>query len=273
MTRMLPALLIVVFSVAMVSAQAEPSPGPIETRQDELGEWVWTLAAEGEVSISDLVALYASCRDSLVVYDPKKLSGTTSFSGPESTDLKGDAIDMFVANSLADYRMSLTRSGKGQFRIIPAVESVTNAPVIEADELDSIPDWQWITLMIRPDSTEANVLRGALQNLTTRQGGVINPVSGVNALLLCDRGDRVKEIYALVKKLDEVNTPEIMKYEIPDGIEPADAIKALQELLDAPRRPGMNVPTFTQAVGKNVVIIRATSKFHEEVAAALAVMK
>ncbi|MBZ0136648.1 MAG: hypothetical protein K8I27_09775 [Planctomycetes bacterium] len=273
MTRLLPALLVVAISAVLVGAQPEQPKPPIEATQNESGEWVWTLASEGEVPVTDLLSMYASCRESLVVYDPRKIVGITSFTGPESTELTGDAIDMFVANSLGDFRLCLTRSGEGQFRIIPAAEAVTNAPVVEIVNLESTPDWQWITVVMKPENAEVNALRGALQNLTTRQGGVVNPVAGSNALLVCDRADRVKDLYALALKLDEENKAEIRKYEVPAGIEPANAIKALKELLDAPRRPGMNVPTYTQAIGEDIVIVRATPKFHEDVAAAFAAMK
>jgi hypothetical protein len=273
MSRWIAACFMVIAAVAVTTAQpAKEEKKTIEVAVDENKDWVWTLPASGAVSVTDLLALYASCRDVLILFNEKAFYGSTSFQGQENRKLKGDQIDIFVANCLEEFRMALTKAGANQYRIIPSAETITKSSTITEDELAATPAWQWVTLIYRPATIEENSLRGALQNMTSRQGGAINPVAG-GGLLICDRADRVREIYKAATTLDEGLTPEIKSHDVPEGVNADDAVKALRDLFGTDQKYRYYMPTFARATGDASVIVRGTAELQAEVAQALKVMK
>jgi hypothetical protein len=161
-------------------------------------------------------------------------------------------------------------AGGSQVRIIPSAEAITMASVVTEEQLATVPDWQWITVRFEAAYAEANALRGALQNLTTRQGGVVNPISGANTLLICDRADRVKEMCTTCREIDDSMKPDIRSHVVPAAIEVEDAVKGLRELFQNHR---MNPPTFTAALGQHNVVVRGSAALHDEVDAALKAMQ
>ncbi|MCA8914097.1 MAG: hypothetical protein KDB90_01695 [Planctomycetes bacterium] len=270
MTRLVAASLAVLIALTFVSAQPAAGKNSIAATKDADGAWTWTLPASGSIRINDLLGLYGSCRDVTVIVDERKMQGDISYHTAEGTTLTGEQIDMFVSNALADYRLCMMTTGGSQMKIIPAAEAVTMASVVTEEQLESIPDWQWITVRFQAEFAEANALRGALQNMTTRQGGVLNPMSGANTLLICDRADRVKEICATCREIDAEMKPDIRSHVVPAAIELDAAVKGLRELFQDRR---MNPPTFTVAVGQHNVVVRGIASLHDEVDAALKAMQ
>ncbi|MCB9894121.1 MAG: hypothetical protein H6839_06725 [Planctomycetes bacterium] len=270
MTRLFAAAIAVVIAISFVSAQPASGKTSIAAEKGPDGVWTWTLPAEGKVNVGNLLAMYGSCREVTLIFDPKKLAGEIEYNTTEATTLSGDQIDMFVSNTLAEFRMCLMDSGGSQVRVIPAAESITMASVVTEEQLESIPDWQWITVRFQAEYAEANQLRGALQNLTTRQGGVVNPISGSNSLLICDRADRVKLMCATCREIDNEIKPDIRSHVVPAAIELEQAVKGLRELFQS---RGISGPTFTAAVGQHNVVVRGSASLHDEVDAALKAMQ
>ncbi|MCB9932607.1 MAG: hypothetical protein H6841_04205 [Planctomycetes bacterium] len=272
MSRLIAACFVVLLAVAMTGAQPAPKESSIKAVLGSDGTWSWTLPADGSIQVTELLGLYGRCRQLTLIIDEKKLAGNVSFLAVEGTELKGDEIDFFVANSLSDYRLCLMDVGAGQVKVVPAVEAPTLAPIIKEDALETAAGWQWVTLVYAPAHADENALRGALQNLTTRQGGMINPVQG-GGLLICDRADRVREMHKAARELDANIATEIKAHDVPVGVNADDAVKALRELFGQSRKFAMNPPTFTRATGEARVIIRGSAGLHAEAAEALKAMK
>jgi hypothetical protein len=272
MSRWIASCFMIIAALAVATAQPAREKDPIKSEVNEDREWVWTLQENGEIPFGDLLALYSSCRNVLILGDARKIQGTMTFRCPADTELKGDDIDLFVANCLEENRLVLTKAGGNQYRIVPAAEAITSSPAITVAELETAPAWQWITLIYHPANIDENALRGALQNLTSRQGGSVNPVVG-GGLLICDRTDRVRELYKVANAFDSAMNSEIKAYETPAGIATDDAIKVLRELFATAQKFRMSPPTITRGAGETTIMVRGTIDLHAEVAEALKVMK
>jgi hypothetical protein len=272
MARWIAVLLVVAAVFSVSTAQLADEKRDIAASLDENRQWVWTLPASGEVEITDLLALYASCRDVLILFNQGSIRGTTAYRGTDERKLTGDEIDLFVANCLEEYRLALTKSGEGQYRVSPSAEAVTRGTTVTEAEIDTAPAWQWVILVYRPKTIEENSLRGALQNMVSRQGGAINPVAG-GGLLICDRADRVREILKAAKTLDEGLTPETKSYDIAEGIKTDEAIRALRELFSTDQKYRFYAPTFVKGTTDNSIIVRGTKELQAEAEKALAQMK
>jgi hypothetical protein len=272
MSRWIAACFMIVIAFAIATAQPAKDKAAIESKVNEDREWVWVLQENGEISFSDLLTLYSSCRNVVILGDTRKISGTMSFKCPASTELKGNDIDLFVANCLEEYRLLLTKAGGNQYRIIPTAEATTSSRAVTVAELETTPAWQWINLIYQPANVDENALRGALQNLASRQGGSVNPVSG-GGLLICDRADRVRELCKVADAIDSAMASEVKAYEAPPGIKADAAIKILHDLFSTAQKFRANPPTFTRGAGETAIMVRGTSDLHAEVADALKVMK
>jgi hypothetical protein len=272
MARWIAVLLVVAAAFSISTAQAGKGKPGISAMLDENRQWVWTLPASGDVAIPDLLELYASCRDVLILFNRNSIAGNTSFCGTDERKLTGDEIDLFVANCLEDYRLALTKSGEGQYRIMPSAEAITRASTVTEAELESTPAWHWVILVYRPKTIEENSLRGALQNMVSRQGGAISPVAG-GGLLICDRADRVREVHKAAKELDDGLTPETKAYDIAEGVKTDEAIRALRELFSTDQKYRFYAPTFVKGTKDNSIIVRGTKELQAEVEKALGQMK
>jgi hypothetical protein len=272
MTRWIAACFMIVAAFVVATAQpAKDEKKTIEASVNENKDWVWTLPSEGEMPINDLLTMYIDCRNLVLIYDPKRMAGLTTFRAPDETELTGDQIDLFVANSLSEFRMIVIDAGGGQHKLIPSAEAMTTAPVIDVTQLETAPAWKWIILRYHPVNAEANALRAALQNLTTRQGGVTPMANG--ELLICDRTDRVRELHKLACEFDASMATEIRAHDVPEGVDADKAIKALVELLGSAQKYRMLQPTFTRSPGETRVLVRGNAELHDEVDTALAAMK
>lgn len=272
MSRLIAACFVMIAAVAFAGAQPANDQTRIEPTFDENRQWVWKLPADGEIGLLDLLKLYADTRESVLIYDPKRIAGTISFRSPNETTLSGEQIDLFVANSLGEHRIAIVDAGGGQLKIMPHAELVTTAPIITVDQLETMAVWKWVSVRYHPANVEANGLRGTLQNLTSRQGGSVNPTANGD-LLICDRTDRVRELVKLASEIDLAMVPEIRTHDVPEGVDVEKAVQALQQLLGGAAKHRLMQPSFTRSPSRNAVIVRGSAELHGEVVIALTAMK
>ena len=272
MTRLIAACIVIIAALAVAAAQPAKEKSLIEAKVDENKDWVWVLPSSGEVRLIDMLEKYSSCRNLVLIYDPKKIAGITGYQASQPTELKGEQIDLFVANVLGEYRLALVGVGGDQRKIIPAYEASTVAPVIGAEQLEATPDWHWITLLYQPVYVEGNGLRGTLQSLMSHQTGLATPIVN-GGVLISDRADRVKEVYKACVEIDLGMATEIRAHDVPEGANPDEAARALTELLGSAQKYRLLLPTFTRAPGQNRVLVRGTTSLHAEVSEALKAMK
>jgi hypothetical protein len=273
MSRLIAAATLLVVAFACVNAQGANAAKKIEPSLGENREWVWKLPADGEVALLDMLKLYADTRDLVLIYDARRIAGSVSFHSSEETTLSGQQIDLFVANCLSEYRYVLVEADAKQLKVLPGADAATFAPVIDRTELETTAAWKWVTVRYRPANLEVNALRGALQNLTTRQGGMVTPSAASGDLLICERADRARELVKLANDMDAAMATDIRPHTIPETVDADDAVRALQELLGAADKYRMARPTFTRSPGQQKVLVRGPADLHADVEVALAAMK
>lgn len=156
------------------------------------------------VTLSELVQLYSEHSQRPVMYDPKRVAGQVSITAP--TDGMEVAPRGVLLSALAEFRMTLVAYGEFD-KIIPAAEAITMCPTADIDNLDEYHPNEYVRIFYTSQKMEANALRGALQNLTTRQGGVVNPIAGSNTLIIGDFVANIRQIVAMLKSLEQQAQP------------------------------------------------------------------
>jgi type II secretory pathway component GspD/PulD (secretin) len=196
MSRLVAACLVLaLLCVDGSSAQDEKVPGDAKTLRMKTEE----------VTLAELIVFYTTESGRTIVYDPKKIAGTLSFRSP----LRGadTTAENMLRAALAEYRLTLVPRGEFD-AIIPAAEAITECNTVAISDLEKLPPLAYARIVYHLKNSDANAVRGALQNLTTRQGGVVNPVvsqpgsGGTNAIIVCDYVENLRE---LLKVLDDID--------------------------------------------------------------------
>ncbi|MCF6228852.1 MAG: hypothetical protein L3J82_09385 [Planctomycetes bacterium] len=176
-----------------------------------------------DIPLEDLIRLACEQQKIRIIYDPKKVTGTVTFLAPKGGfEVSNGALFSLLQLGLKQFRLTTltpfgTDSGQSTkiYEITPASEAITtNTPVIFLEDIDDWTDTtdQYITLVANLKYAEANSVRGALQNMTSRQGGQVNPVAGVNVLLISDYADNIRRLAKIIKTLDVPNTAPKLEY-------------------------------------------------------------
>ncbi|MBZ0135976.1 MAG: hypothetical protein K8I27_06345 [Planctomycetes bacterium] len=158
-----------------------------------------------KVSLDELITMYTAETNRTVVYDPKRLSGEVTFRS--SLRGAGTTADAMLRAALLEFRMTISSRG-GFDTIVPMAEAITSCRSVSLAELEKLPGLHFVRIVYHLKNNEPNAVRGALQNLTSRQGGVVNPIvsrkdQGANTLVICDLAENLREI---VKTLDDIDS-------------------------------------------------------------------
>ncbi|MCA8934566.1 MAG: hypothetical protein KDB68_00035 [Planctomycetes bacterium] len=198
----LVAAVLSVLCLSVPSAQKAKPENPDKIGKSEDGEGIVLRGVVEDVPLSEIIQLYSEYKGRTVIYDPRKLSGDVSFTAPRD-GFSPDMEDALRA-TLAEFRLTIVSTGDFD-TIVPLAEACTVADVVTVDELASLPPLRPVRVVINLINADANAVRGALQNLTTRQGGMVNPVSGrgsAQSIIICDYAFNVLEIVKIVEQLD-----------------------------------------------------------------------
>jgi type II secretory pathway component GspD/PulD (secretin) len=187
-----------------VGAQGQPAqPKPAQPKEDEP---VLKLSSNmEEVPIAELVQLYAEYTKQPVMYDPKMLHGTVNFAAPK--DGVSPDIEETLLTALSKFRLTLVKAGD-YCEIVPTTEACTMCDTVAAADLVDLAPHRFARVVVHLQHTDPNVARGALQNLCTRSGGMVNPIishpnSGrVNALILCDTAENLRQMLKAIAEID-----------------------------------------------------------------------
>ncbi len=226
----------------------------------------WTFAGGVELPMNDILEVYAATRNIKIIYDSRKIGGTSKVAGKEIT-LTGKEIDLFVANALEEFRMALAFKGAGQYVVIPTAEAGTVAASVREEDLPNASDWLWVSVPFILQNAEPNAVRGTVQNLVSRQGGQVMP--NKNVIVVVERADRLREVAKTIRALDEAAKLEVKGYDLPNGVESAAAIKALTALFGADNRDA----SFVAQEGTSRVLVRIRVALHPQVQQAINALK
>lgn len=287
MSRIIAALFVCSLGVLFAFAQEAPRPAPApEKRVLEVGDVpflvteidgkpAWKLRGQVEIPLAELVGAWVRATGTPVPINTRALAYTCSYQAPpDGVTLTGDAITDFVSDMLAQVRMVLVGFSSGRAQIVQSAEAATLAQVVNRTELKKAPASEWVTCCLMFRYAEPNAVRAALQNLVSRSGGIVNPVSGANGLLITDRADRVRQMAKLADTLDSTGQGEqtLEKYDLPESIDALEAGKALMSLF---RPASKSLPQMEVSLvpGKARLLIRANAAQHAEIKRAIELMK
>lgn len=190
--------------IAGAQPRREKPPEPQNMPALETGATALQLKGEYRVSLSELLPIWVETSGERLVYDPRKISGEVIVLAPKSgADV---SVNDLTHATLAQFRLCLLKTGDFH-EILPAAEAISSARRVTLDELANAPAGEFVCVTVPVQNAEANAMRGVIQNLATRQGGVCNPMvsnhrAGVNALLLCDTAENVRRLVAIIRDLD-----------------------------------------------------------------------
>ena len=200
---------ILIMAIALLCGSLSAQDG-LETKKD--GDKTRLTGKLTDIPIEDLIRMTCDMQHIRVIYDPKKVRGNVTFLAPRGElDVPNGAFFSLLQLSLKQFRMCLIPTGEDSkqsikiYEIVPANEAVTTAhPVIFMDDIESWEDttYQFMTMVVNLKHADANSVRGALQNLPTRQGGQVNPIAGINSLIICDYSDNIRRMAKIIKLLD-----------------------------------------------------------------------
>jgi general secretion pathway protein D len=229
---------------------AQPAPAPEE-------EPVLLLRGVMEdIPLAEMIQLTAEYQKIKFLYDPKKLAGTVTIVAPrEGVPVPPTAMFSVLQTFLKQFRLILAPFGEDTqqsvkfYEIIPAAEAITQSKeVLLLEDLSTWTDTtaDFVTLVVNLKYAEANAVRGALQNLTTRQGGVVNPIAGINSLIIADYSYNIRRLAQIIQLMDQPPRSPRLEVINVDNIDAEELVTSLnnlltqrQQLLQAiPRRPG-----------------------------------
>ncbi|MCF6229060.1 MAG: hypothetical protein L3J82_10485, partial [Planctomycetes bacterium] len=236
------------FGVTTLQAQdAEPDPEP---------EPIRLKGKLTDIPIEDIIRMTSEQQKYRFLYDPKKVTGTVTIMAPrEGFEIPKKAWFSVLQTFLKQFRLILSPFGQDSpesvrfYEIIPANEAITQSEKVLFFE--NIDDWNdtsadFVTLVVNLKYADANSVRGALQNLTTRQGGQVNPIAGINSLIIADYSYNIRRLAQIIKLMDQPpRSPRLEVINI-DHIDAEELVTSLNNLLTqrqnlmrgAPRRPG-----------------------------------
>lgn len=196
------------------------------TENDEL---VWTLPEEGVFPYDKLLDQYAQDRALVIMYQRRHLGrGFQIEAARAGTILRGNDIDLFVADALEQHRFALLPNATG-WHVAPVVEAVSHAPAISDAQLAAANPAHWVSVRLTLRHADSNTITAKLRNDVSRQGGMVQPLQGSSQLLVCDRVDRLRALAENVRKLDNAEKPEYRRYLLREGVDGNAAIKSLRE--------------------------------------------
>lgn len=190
---------------ALGAQQPQPAPGgPVNLRLRGITQ---------DIPLDEWISLTANAQKLKFLYDPKKVQGTVTIVAPdEGVEIPQTAMFSVLQTFLKQFKMILSPFGEDTaesvrfYEIIPAIEAITqNDKVVVLDEIDNWTDTtaDFVTLVVNLKYAEANAVRGALQNLTARQGGQVNPIPGINSLIIADYSYNVRRLATIIKLMDQ----------------------------------------------------------------------
>lgn len=247
-------LLALVPSVAL----AQPKPdgrGQLEV-VTENGVKALKITAGGKVALTDLVRLYAECKDAAVIGDTQLRGDFEILAGLASKTFAGEGLDLFVQDALETSRVGFRVGDNGILLISVLVEMGSRVSSISEDELAKANPAHWANLVFSPRHCDISMLRAGLQNLTSRQGGQVNTVIPT-AVIITERVDRLRQLLKTAKEIDAAAAQTLKTYALPEGVEATAAEKALRDLFtDAKDMRGTRV-TVIAATRKILVLAKA----------------
>jgi hypothetical protein len=202
--------LLVTCCVAIHFAQ-EDDPPPIILPRPEV-----------EVPLQELVRVVSERSEEPITLD-EKITGSILVVRPSKADeFDEDEAFQLLQNSLALHHQALVPADKG-WKSVPFSEVYDNAPEVTRPVAEISPDWKWVRVNVTPEHTRPNQVRHLLIGIATRGAGSVKPVDDAT-LEICDRVDRLREMFKLLDAITAREKSEVKTYAAPAGLTDQDVI-------------------------------------------------
>jgi general secretion pathway protein D len=248
MKRMLLGYFVLALLAGGLFAQEESDDGP----QD-----LWFFGSTAGIQIDEVIQYTSDYQKLNFIYDPARTKGeVTIVAPPEGVRIPHTALFSFLQTVLKQIRMVLSPFGEDGresvrfYEIIPAQDAMSQSDKVLV--MDEMSDWtettaDFVTMVVNLKFAEANSVRGALQNLVTRNAGVVNPIPGINSLIIADYSYNIRRLAQIIRLMDQPpRSPRLEVINI-DHIDAEELVTSLNNLLAArqqlvqtagPRRQG-----------------------------------
>jgi general secretion pathway protein D len=231
MRKILPLLLIVsVFAGALKAQQEEPEPFLLRGMYED-------------IQLLDIIQITADYQDIKFLFQPAQVRQTVTIVAPnEGFTIPPTAWFSVLQAFLKQYRLILTPFGEDTeqsvrfYEIIPAVEAMRQSERVIF--LDDMSDWtdtsaDFVTLVVNLKYADANNVMGALRNLATQQGGLVQPIQGINSLIVADYSYNIRRLAQIIQLMDQPPRSPRLEVINVDHIDAEELVTSLTNLLNA----------------------------------------
>lgn len=300
MSRWIAALAVILSAFAFTAAQDKPEPVPprfgfgtkaqvpFEVIEVD-GKDTWKVSGRGAVRVEDLISAYMNATGKRVTFDAnagRQAKATAAYVGADQgITIPHAELGDFVSSLLEGAGLTMVGHSTEKARVTSIDDAAGYARVVEINELDSLPDSEWVTIS-REDISDS-ALRQQFRHMVTAR--VLTESFG-NLFVATGRVEQIRSVAAILARLDAAKRGTegmtVRAYDLAAPVKATDAARVLNELF-APAESsirsvdgGYQVTSRTTShVGVSVspsgnrVIVRATAADHVLVKTALDAMK
>ena len=299
MSRWIAGLIVVLTAFVFVAAQDDDPPlrFPFGGSKSQLpfdvleqdGEKVWRVLGRGTVRVEELIAGYTTASGKRVTYDAStgtSAKSSVQYVGPDDgMIIAHDDLGNYVSELLEGARLTLVGHSTDKARVVQLDSAHGFARVIEPNELETLPETEWVTL------SWSNISDGrAVGQLGHFRSALVYIDGSDTQLTATGRVAQLRNVSRLVEnrlsnELDSKGM-QLKPYNLPGTVKAADAQRILNELFDEPTTSitridsayrvtdsGDRAVKVSIVTGLNRLLVRASPADHTLVQAAIAAMQ
>jgi len=224
--------------VAYLAAQDEPP-------EDQRVEFRGVLE---QIKLSELSS-YVQVQTGETISLDEQAGGNITFVGPaEGTKFNDDAFLLLLQDALGKHQFVLVPANEG-WKSVPATEAASHAPEMTRPVAEITDDWKWARVSLK--TQDASTVLVLLRSICTRHGGSVESIDD-ETIELCDRVDRLREMFKVADALTEREKPSVTTYTAPAGLTDHDLMYAINTHFSGV--PGMTIHTSIAGDGISVEV-------------------
>jgi len=196
-----------------------------------------------DIQLLEIIQVTANYQNIKFLFQPAQVRQTVTIVAPsEGFVVPPNAWFSVLQAFLKQFRLILSPFGEDTdqsvrfYEIIPAVEAMRQADtVIFLDEMSEWTDTSadFVTLVVNLNYADANNVMGALRNLATQQGGLVQPIVGINSLIVADYSYNIRRLAQIIRLMDQPPRSPRLEVINVDHIDAEELVTSLNNLLTA----------------------------------------
>ncbi len=195
-----------------------------------------------DIPVEEMIKWTAEYQKLKFLYQPAQIAAfkVSIMSPTTGFDIPDTAFFSVLQTFLKQFKLILSPFGQDTdqsvrfYEIMQAQEAITQSENVVF--MDDIAKWtdtsaNFVTMVVNLKYADANAVRAALQNLMSRQGGSVNPIQGINSLILADYSYNIRRLAQIVQLMDQPpRSPRLEVVNI-DHIDAEELVQSLNNLL------------------------------------------